>query len=156
VRFIRDRLLRLGVPFAVFAVLLWPLWSMSCSAGWERPPGSGLSSVPRAAWTLGFVVRRRVLIFSLAYAGWVWVRRGHEARPWLGEIKVSNLLLLAAAASVATFLVRLMLPFESEHVGMARVRGAVRTGHHGISCGVADGRSGPPTPTESDCDSHCG
>jgi hypothetical protein len=24
-RFVRDRLLRLGVPFAVFALLLWPL-----------------------------------------------------------------------------------------------------------------------------------
>ena len=30
---------------------------------------------------------------------------------------------------------------------MARVRGAVRTRPHRISCGVADGRSGPPTPT---------
>jgi hypothetical protein len=42
------------------------------------------------------------------------VRRGHEARR-RGEIKVGHLLLLAAAVTVATFLVRLVLPFESDN-----------------------------------------
>jgi hypothetical protein len=115
-RFIRDRLLRLGVPFAVFALLLWPLLEYVLFRQLGEAPG--LWTYFRAEGSLDTGVLWFVgalLIFSLAYAGWVWVRRGHEARPRRGEIKVSNLLLLAAAVTVATFLVRLVLPFESDN-----------------------------------------
>src|SRR5207344_3298104 len=37
-----------------------------------------------------------------------------EARPRPGEIKLGHLLLLAVAVTVATFLVRLVLPYESD------------------------------------------
>ncbi|HEX3198026.1 MAG TPA: acyltransferase [Propionibacteriaceae bacterium] len=114
--FVRDRLLRLGVPFAVFALLLWPLLEYVLFRQLGEAPG--LWTYFRAEGTLDTGVLWFVgalLIFSLAYAGWVWVRRGHEARPRLGEIKVADLLLLAVAVTVATFLVRLVLPFESDN-----------------------------------------
>ena len=53
-RFVRDRLLRLGVPFAVFALLLWPLPEYVLFRQLGEHPGSGLTSVPRGAWTPGF------------------------------------------------------------------------------------------------------
>ena len=160
-RFIRDRLLRLGVPFAVFALLLWPLLEYVLFRQLGEAPG--LWTYFRAEGSLDTGVLWFVgalLTFSLGYAGWVWVRRGHEARPRLGEIKVGHLLLLAARGDrrdvpgpTGAAVRKRQQVRRSEHVGMARVRGAVRTGHHGISCRVADGRSGPPPPTESDCNS---
>jgi hypothetical protein len=38
-RFIRDRLLRLGVPFAVFALLLWPLLEYALFRWLGEAPG---------------------------------------------------------------------------------------------------------------------
>jgi hypothetical protein len=116
-RFIRDRLLRLGVPFAVFALVLWPLLEYVLFRQLGEAPG--LWTYFRAEGSLDTGVLWFVgalLIFSLAHAGWVWVRRGHEARrPRRGEIKVGHLFLLGAAVTVATFLVRLVLPFESDN-----------------------------------------
>ena len=115
-RFVRDRLLRLGVPFAVSPCCCGRCWSMSGSASWEKHPGSGRTSAPRGTLDTGVLwFVGALLVFSLVYAGWVWVRRGHEARPRLGEIKVGHLLLLAAAVTVATYLVRLVLPYESDN-----------------------------------------
>jgi fucose 4-O-acetylase-like acetyltransferase len=115
-RFIRNRGLRLGVPFAVFALLLWPLLEYVLFRRLGEAPG--LWTYFRAEGSLDTGVLwfvRALLIFSLGYAGWVWLRRGHEARPRLAEIKVSHLLLLPAAVTFATFLVRLVLPFESDN-----------------------------------------
>jgi hypothetical protein len=115
-RFVRDRLLRLGVPFAVFALLLWPLLEYVLFRQLGEAPG--LWAYFRAEGSLDTGVLWFVgalLIFSLAYAGWMWVRRGHRVRPWRGEIQVGHLLLLAAAVTVATFLIRLVLPYESDN-----------------------------------------
>jgi hypothetical protein len=115
-RFIRDRLLRLGVPFAAFALLLWPLLEYVLFRQLGEAPG--LWTYFRAEGSLDTGVLWFVgalLTFSIAFAGWVWMRRGHEARPRLGEIKAGHLLLLAAAVTVATFLVRLVLPYESDN-----------------------------------------
>ena len=132
-RFIRDRLRRLGVPFAVFALLIWPLLEYALFRQLGEAPG--LRAYFRAEGSLDTGVLWFVgalLIFSLAYAGWVWVRPDHRVLPRQGEIQVGHLLLLAAVVTVATFLVRLVLPFEPdnryvdpEHMGMARMRGAV-------------------------------
>ena len=115
-RFVRDRLLRLGVLFAVFALRLWPLLVRVLFRQLGEAPG--LWAYFRAEGSLDTGVLWFVgalLIFSLAYASWVRVRRGHEARPRPGEIQVGHLLLLAVAVTVATFLVRLVLPFESDN-----------------------------------------
>jgi len=57
-----------------------------------------------------------LLIFSLVYAGWVRIRRGRPLRPSSGEIRIGRLLVLAGAVAIATFLVRLVFPFESEYL----------------------------------------
>jgi hypothetical protein len=115
-RFIRDRLRRLGVPFAVFALLIWPLLEYALFRQLGEAPG--LRAYFRAEGSLDTGVLWFVgalLIFSLAYAGWVWVRPDHRVVPRQGEIQVGHLLLLAAVVTVATFLVRLMLPFETDN-----------------------------------------
>jgi len=110
-RFVRDRLLRLGVPFAVFALLVWPLLEYGLfhlfgnSAGLLEE-GSLDTGV---LWFIG-----ALLIFSLAYAGWTYLRHGHHARPWGGEIRTQQLALLALAVTVAAFLLRLVVPFEGD------------------------------------------
>lgn len=115
-RFVADRLLRLGVPFAVFALLLWPLleyalfrWLSEVPELWAylRQEGSLDTGV---LWFVG-----ALLVFSLGYAAWVRVRRGHARRPCGGEIRLSHLLVLAVAVTITTFLVRLAVPFESDN-----------------------------------------
>jgi hypothetical protein len=63
-----------------------------------------------------------LLIFSLGYAGWAWVRRRRsEAEPGAvermrrNEIRLPHLLLTAGAVTVATFLIRVVFPFNSEN-----------------------------------------
>jgi hypothetical protein len=116
---VRDRLLRLGVPFVVFVGLLWPLLMYPVHPPGEAP-GSYRAEFLRHGsvdtgvfWFIGVL-----LIFSLAYAGGVWARRGHAGRRWRGEVGVRHLVLLAAAVTVATFLVRLALPYYSDNKGV--------------------------------------
>jgi fucose 4-O-acetylase-like acetyltransferase len=115
-RFVQDRLLRLGVPFVVFALLLWPLLEYVLFRQLGEAPDLGTylraegSLDTGVLWFVGVL-----LIFSLAFAGWRRARRGHRARPWRGQIQVGHLLLLAATATIATFVVRLVLPFESDN-----------------------------------------
>ena len=69
-RFVRDRLLRLGVPFAVFALLLWPLLEYVLLRQLGQAPE--LWAYFHAEGTLDTGVLWFVgalLIFSLAYAG---------------------------------------------------------------------------------------
>jgi hypothetical protein len=112
-RFVRDRLLRLGVPFAVFFLLLWP----ALLYGVYRPFGhfSGsyweffLDNYPDSGplWFVGVL-----LLFSLAFAGWRRVHpvTGAPARP----LTVPVLALLALAVAVASFLIRLIYPYGGQ------------------------------------------
>jgi fucose 4-O-acetylase-like acetyltransferase len=115
-RFVRDRLLRLGVPFAVFALLLWPLLEYALFRLLGEAPGLWAylreegSLDTGVLWFVG-----ALLIFSLAYAVWDWVRRGHAVRLRQGEVRLGYLALLAVAVTVATFLLRLVVPFESDN-----------------------------------------
>ena len=77
-RFVHSRVVRLGIPWLLFILLVWPMfmWLAYRSAGrrmpywqffWERGPF--LDSGP-----LWFV---QVLLYvSIGYALWTWVRRG--------------------------------------------------------------------------------
>jgi fucose 4-O-acetylase-like acetyltransferase len=115
----RDRLLRLGVPFAVFTLLLWPVLLYALYRPLGNAPGSYWAEFVGTAeesldtgyfWFVG-----DLLIFSLVYAAWVAVRRVRTDRAGDGEIHASHLLAIAAAVTVATFLVRLAFPFASEN-----------------------------------------
>ncbi|MDH4119136.1 MAG: acyltransferase [Acidimicrobiia bacterium] len=108
-RFMRDRLLRFGIPFVLYLFVVFPLveWAGSGAPGsvWD-----GLSAVaderdPGPLWFV-FVL----LIFSFAYAG---VRVVLPARMRSGPRLGAFLFGLAAAVTVGTFLVRLEFPLDS-------------------------------------------
>ena len=124
-RFVVDRLLRLGVPFALFTFLIWPalmyalyhpLGAAPGSFGEEYLSDEGYLDTAHL-WFLGVL-----LIFSLAYAGVAVLRRrpaGAETADAVAEARVSDIRLahlaaLAAATAAATFLVRLAFPYGSE------------------------------------------
>ena len=71
-----------------------------------------------------------LLLFSLAYAGWVWARQGHAGRRWRGEVHASHLLVLAAAVTIATSRVVIGASFFIVSGGLCSVEGqsGVRVG----------------------------
>jgi len=112
-QYARDRLVRLGVPFAVYVLLLQPLLMYPVHPPGETPQsywteflGAGEQTLDTGPlWFVGVL-----LIFSLAYAGWVQARRGHAGQARWGEITAGHLLVLAGTVALATFLVRLEVP----------------------------------------------
>lgn len=113
-RFARDRLLRLGVPFLVFALLLWPallyalfhpLGHMTLSYGEEfrlNFPDNG------PLWFVGVL-----LLLSLAYAAWTALRPARAALP--RRVVTGRWLLgLALAIAVSSFVVHLWVPYGGE------------------------------------------
>ena len=117
-RYARDRLLRLGIPFLVFVGVIWPLMlyalyrplGNASGSYWAEFVGTAEESLDTGYfWFVGVL-----LIFSLVYAALVRLRRGRPQRLASGGIGVGQLSVLAAGVAVATFLVRLGFPFESE------------------------------------------
>lgn len=127
-RFAADRLLRLGVPFALFTFGAWPLLMYAL----YHP----LGGAPGPYWTEFLDERGRVdtgplwfvgvlLIFSLGYAALAAFRRrwavpadadpGRLAQPRQSLSSV-HLSALAAAVAAATFVVRVAFPLASEDV----------------------------------------
>jgi hypothetical protein len=120
-QYAKDRLLRLGVPFVVYVAALQPVVVYAL----ERPFGVTrrsfffelLGSPPQVdmgpLWFVGVL-----LIYSLAYAGWVALR-GHcatQARPRRAprEVVLAHLLLAGAVVAPTTFLIRLSYPIGDE------------------------------------------
>ncbi|HEU4948774.1 MAG TPA: acyltransferase [Kribbella sp.] len=116
--FARDRLLRLGLVFAVYVLVLLPpiMYVLEYWVGTDTGPywssylGEEKVFDTGTLWFVGVL-----LIYSLGYAAWAKIRQGHEVRPWRTEIHLRHLLLLVAAVGVSTFLVRLVFPFNSEN-----------------------------------------
>ncbi|HEX6844871.1 MAG TPA: acyltransferase, partial [Actinomycetota bacterium] len=110
-RFVRDRLIRLGVPFAVFTLVLWPLVELVMfeSTGYDQTywfwfsPDPYLDNGP--VWFVGVL-----LVFSLLYAALPRPARD-EPRTALGA---RHLVVLAAVVGASSFLVRLVFPIGSE------------------------------------------
>lgn len=114
----RDRLLRLGVPLAVFSLLVWPallyaLYRPLGNAGgsyWAELVGGREEALDTGyLWFVG-----DLLLFSLVYAAWVRWGRREPARVPRGDVTLGHLLLLAAVVAGTTFVVRLAFPFDSQ------------------------------------------
>ena len=110
-RFARGRLLRLGLPFAVF-LLLWPTLEYAVYRPFGHVRGSYgaylVSSFPDPGplWFVGLL-----LLVSLGYAGWRGLRGGRA--PSSRPLTMSSLLILAGLVAVGSFVVRLAWPYGS-------------------------------------------
>jgi glucans biosynthesis protein C len=115
--YVRDRLLRLGVPFVVFVLLVQPtlIYALEHPLGgapgsyWEEYLGAERRLDTGPLWFVGVL-----LIFSLAYAGWVGGRRTHPPRRGPARVTARHLVLAVAAVAPASLLVRLVYPYGSE------------------------------------------
>jgi hypothetical protein len=120
-RFVRDRLLRLGVPFAAFTLLLWPLTIYAIREPflhrgswwyWFRNADPFLDNGPM--WFIGVL-----LIYSLGYAAW---RSLSSQRSPAGEgdvaepVRGRTLIGFGAAIAVTSFIVRLEFPVNSGQI----------------------------------------
>jgi hypothetical protein len=117
-RFVSDRALRLGVPLVFFVVVFSPFveYVDTDNVGWDRgfwaftleiwwPPAPG------PTWFLGVL-----LLFSVAYA----LARAVIPRPAERTIlRVRHLVVAGAALVLATYLVRLVVPFAEERFRLA-------------------------------------
>ena len=115
--FARDRLLRLGVPFAVYVLILQPAIVYLLEHPLGAAPGSywqeflgdegALDTGP--LWFVGVL-----LVYSLAYAGWVHLRADRPPRRGGGGVTAGRLLLVAALVAPASFLIRLIYPYGGD------------------------------------------
>lgn len=124
-RFARDRLVRLGIPFAVYVLLIQPavVYALEHPLGyapgtyWEEFLGEERIIDTGPLWFVGVL-----LIYSLAYAAWVHVRGtgGSGPRrtdPRLADPRPVRAWHLAAAAAVVapvSFAIRLMYPYGGD------------------------------------------
>ncbi|HEX6300456.1 MAG TPA: acyltransferase [Acidimicrobiia bacterium] len=117
-RYARDRLVRLGIPFVIFVGVIWPLLLYALYRPLGNAPGSYWAEfvgTPEESMDTGyFWFVGDLLIFSLVYVTWFRLRRGRSRRLASRDIRIVHLVALAAAVGVATFLVRLGFPLESE------------------------------------------
>lgn len=115
--FVRDRLLRLGVPFVIFVLVVQPtlIYALEHPLGtapgsyWEEYLGEERSLDTGPLWFVGVL-----LILSLAYAGTTAHRRHRASASLRGPVTVRDLVVLAAFVAPASFLVRLVYPYGSE------------------------------------------
>ena len=112
-RFVSDRLLRLGIPFALYTLVVWPLLEYALLEpflhrgsywAWFTDTDPILDNGP--LWFVGVL-----LVYSLALAGWRRLRLSPvlDGRP----LRPRDLALLAVAVGLLTFLVRIVFPIES-------------------------------------------
>jgi peptidoglycan/LPS O-acetylase OafA/YrhL len=110
-RFARERIIRLGVPFAVFTLVIWPLVELVMfeTTGHDQTywlwfsPDPYLDNGP--VWFVGVL-----LVFSIAYAAWPRPSRDRGSTP----LRARHLVILAVVVGCTSFLVRLVFPIGSE------------------------------------------
>jgi len=119
-RFLKDRLIRLGIPLAVYSWILDPLfvyWLLAVVYGvrlpfWDFFPGQYFNKYGPliGAGPLWFV--ETLLIFSLLYVVWRLLTRTRRAQPTVETAfpRDSAIILFALLLGVAGFLVRLWRP----------------------------------------------
>jgi hypothetical protein len=128
--FARDRLIRLGVPLAAWALVIWPgaIWAAHLAAGethsfWWQFTHSDPVLDTGPMWFVEVL-----LIYSLAYAAWrYWRPRGTSgedptaASHRSAQLSGRTLVALAVGISVATVLVRPVLPAASGQIGQSHL-----------------------------------
>jgi peptidoglycan/LPS O-acetylase OafA/YrhL len=114
-RFASDRLVRLGVPFAAYTLIVWPLLEYSLFGPFRhRGFWSSVSDTDPVLdngplWFIGVL-----LLFSVVLAA--WRTRFPPPAPSAEPLRGWNLVLLAIAVGVATFALRLALPMDSNQL----------------------------------------
>jgi hypothetical protein len=112
-RFTADRLLRLGVPFALYSLVVWPVleWALlepflhrGSYWAWFTDTDPVLDNGPM--WFVGVL-----LVFSLALVAWRQLRPPRPAPE--GPLRLRDLAVMALVVGIATFLVRLAFPGDS-------------------------------------------
>lgn len=112
-RFTSDRLLRLGIPFAAYTLVIWPLLEFALLEpfvprgsywAWFTDTDPMLDNGP--LWFVGVL-----LLYSLALVAWrrLFPSRRSPERPLLSR----DLAVLALVVGIATFLVRIAFPADS-------------------------------------------
>jgi hypothetical protein len=131
--FARDRLLRLGVPLAVWTLLVWPgaIWishraARQAQSFWDQLlVDSDPLLDPGPMWFVEVL-----LIYSLAYAAWrQWGAGLRPARPPMRPsaadrsrpLSSRTLIVLAAAISLATIAVRPFFPITSAQIAQLKL-----------------------------------
>jgi glucan biosynthesis protein C len=115
--YVRDRLLRLGVPFVVYVLLVQPAVMYLL----EHP----LGLAPRSYWYEFLGEERQLdtgpmwfvgvlLIFSLGYAGWAAAYRRDPDRHPPRQITARRLLWMVALVAPASFAIRLVYPYGGD------------------------------------------
>lgn len=113
-RFIRERLLRLGLPFVVYVLLVQPTLNYALRHYLGAAPGSYWSQYLSTGrldtgplWFVGVL-----LVFSVGHAAWrSWRTRPSKDR---GPITLRTLMLVAVIVAPASFAVRLVYRYGSE------------------------------------------
>jgi fucose 4-O-acetylase-like acetyltransferase len=110
--FVRDRFLRLGLPFLAYLFLIYPF------VGWmgEGMPGPAVAAIrdeiavldPGPLWFVAVL-----LLFSLGYLGWRTIRPATGQAPVLVGTYLAR---LAGVVAITTFLIRLQFPIDSVQV----------------------------------------
>jgi glucan biosynthesis protein C len=112
--FVRDRLIRLGIPWLVYSLLLQPLVYYIA----QGLPGSFWSFYPTYFHQVGSIADGPIwfvellLIFSLLYAAWRWLARARpQAVSWTGALPGSWAILgFVLALGLLSFVVRIWWP----------------------------------------------
>ena len=111
-RFTLDRLLRLGVPLAVYTLLVWPLLEYALLGPfrhrgfWNSVTNTDPVLDNGPVWFVGVL-----LLYSILYVAWRW--RCPEGGPSERALGGPTLVLLALGVGISLFLVRLALPMDS-------------------------------------------
>ena len=112
--FVRDRLIRLGIPWLVYALLIQPLVYYIA----HGLPGSFWSFYPTALHLMGSIADgviwfvELLIFFSLVYAAWRWLTR-HRTQTTTSTGKLPGYLVISGfifALGLVTFVVRLWWP----------------------------------------------
>lgn len=118
----RRRLLRLGIPFGVYVVLVQPLVMYPVhppgetpGSYWDEFVGAGDQTLDTGPlWFVG-----TLLIFSLGYAAWAVVVGHDPAHRVVRALGVRRLLLLVLPVAAATYLIRVAVPFGEGNKGVS-------------------------------------